>query len=42
MTSRRQCLNALNIIIIAFVIAHFLDKAYYTMKEGDNVRANGL
>lgn len=43
LSSRRQCLNALNIIIIAFVIAHFLDKAYYTMKQGgDEVRANGL
>ena len=32
LTSRRQCLTALNIIVIAFIIAHFLDKSYYTLK----------
>ena len=31
--SARQCLNATMIIVVAIVVAHFVDKAFYTFKE---------
>ena len=31
-TARKQCLNACSIIICALVVAHFLDKGFYTIR----------
>ena len=31
--SARQCLNATMIIVVAILVAHFVDKAFYTFKQ---------
>ena len=31
--STRQCLNATMIIVLAILVAHFVDKVFYTFKE---------
>ena len=31
--SARQCLNAANIIVVAILLAHFVDRLFYTLKD---------
>ena len=41
MTSRRQCLKAVSIIMIAGIVAHGIDRAFYTIKKSsDEANAN--
>lgn len=32
-TTARQCLSAIMIIVMAILVAHFVDKAFYTIKQ---------
>jgi len=35
--SIRQCLQAILIIVVAILVAHFVDKAFYTVKDSSSV-----
>ena len=38
--SIRQCLQATMIIVVAMLVAHFVDKAFYTIQDATNIIDN--
>lgn len=41
-TTARQCLSAIMTIVIAILVAHFVDKAFYTIKQSSQTADNTI